>query len=85
MSPTPKGRAPEARPIWAVSHSGVAWAAAPIVPRAPAAETAAAKGPAPTPAIGAATTGSVRPKRSVSQVLITRSTVQGSAVPARGL
>ncbi|GAA3430228.1 hypothetical protein GCM10018953_74130 [Streptosporangium nondiastaticum] len=40
------------------------------MPSAPAADTAAARRPAPTPAIGAPTTGTSIPNRSVSQVRI---------------
>ena len=68
-SRTARRRPPRRRPARA-THAPERDAPTPIMPRPPAADTAAASGPSPGPAIGAPTTGTERPKVSVSQVSI---------------
>ena len=71
IKPMPNGRpAPEAIFASAAICSGVVAAPTPIIPKPPAAETAAARRPPATPAIGADTIGAVNPNRSVSSVLV---------------
>ena len=68
ISPTPYGPAARATEHSARTHSRDEAGPTPIIPSPPAPVTAAASRPVLTPAIGAATTGTVRPNRSVSQV-----------------
>ncbi|WXK67893.1 hypothetical protein WBK31_15860 [Nonomuraea sp. N2-4H] len=49
-------------------HDAVADGGTPNMPSAPAADTAAASRPSLTPAMGAPTSGTVSPNRSVNQV-----------------
>src|SRR6478672_6233659 len=70
MSPTPHGRpGAAATAACCAIQSAVAVPPAPTIPSPPAADTAAASCPDPTPAMGAPTTGTSSPKVSVSQVL----------------
>jgi hypothetical protein len=68
-NPTPNGSPAAAAIRHSDSiHCGVVFAPTPIIPSAPARDTAAASCPPATPAIGALTTGTRRPNRVVSQV-----------------
>ena len=72
ISPIPYGAPPApATPACSRTQPGERAAPTPTMPSPPAAETAAASGPSPGPAIGALTTGTDRSKVSVSQVSIT--------------
>ena len=71
ISPIPYGAPPApATAACSRTHSAERDAPTPTIPSPPAADTAAASGPSPGPAIGAPTTGTERPKVSVSQVSI---------------
>src|SRR3712207_3069938 len=74
ISPMPKGSSARAgMALSDVTNSAPCRPLTPIIPSPPPAETARAIAPPATPAIGAPMTGVVRPRRRVSEVVITGS------------